>query len=119
MKLKLVNFIFVIIFCYLIFLVFLIFKIHTERVQALYAFNAQRNDEISFEKDDIIRVLSKTDPTWWRGHNIRTNAVGLFPSNHVQPVSNNDGGGGGGGNSDITSSSCKFFFFFVPRKRAN
>ncbi|OTF69046.1 hypothetical protein BLA29_014565, partial [Euroglyphus maynei] len=57
------------------------------RVQALYAFNAQRNDEISFEKDDIIRVLSKTDPTWWRGHNIRTDAIGLFPSNHVQVLS--------------------------------
>ncbi|XP_075677033.1 dynamin associated protein 160 isoform X2 [Dermatophagoides pteronyssinus] len=84
-------------------------EIEIERVQALYAFNAQRNDEISFEKDDIIRVLSKTDPTWWRGHNIRTNAVGLFPSNHVQPVSNNDGGGGGGGNSDITSSSYEHY----------
>ncbi|KAH9521600.1 Intersectin 1 (SH3 domain protein), variant 2 [Dermatophagoides farinae] len=62
-------------------------EVELERVQALYAFNAQREDEISFEKDDIIRVLSKTDPTWWRGHNIRTDAIGLFPSNHVQVLS--------------------------------
>ncbi|KAI7685872.1 Intersectin-2 [Sarcoptes scabiei] len=61
-----------------------------ERVQALYNFNAQRDDEISFVKDDIIRVLSKSDPTWWRGHNTRTDAVGLFPSNHIQVLSSEE-----------------------------
>lgn len=59
-----------------------------ERVTAFYAFKAEREDEISIEPNDVIRVLSKPDTTWWRGHNIRTGAIGLFPSNHVQSASN-------------------------------
>lgn len=55
-----------------------------ERVVGLYSFNAEREDEISIDVGDTIRVLSKPDPTWWRGHNTRTGAIGLFPSNHVQ-----------------------------------
>lgn len=51
---------------------------------ALYSFNAEREDEISIDVGDTVRVLSKPDPTWWRGQNTRTDATGLFPSNHVQ-----------------------------------
>ncbi|KAH7639675.1 intersectin-2-like protein [Dermatophagoides farinae] len=83
-------------------------EVELERVQALYAFNAQREDEISFEKDDIIRVLSKTDPTWWRGHNIRTDAIGLFPSNHVQVLSTSTS------NGVTKSSDSNLASFFDP-----
>lgn len=56
---------------------------------ALYAFRAECDTDLGFEANDTIRVLSKPDPTWWRGHNMRTGAVGLFPSNYVdvQPAS--------------------------------
>lgn len=59
----------------------------SERVEGLYTFKAEREDEISVESGDTIRVLSKPDPTWWRGHNTRTGAIGLFPSNHVRATS--------------------------------
>ncbi|CAG2109286.1 unnamed protein product, partial [Medioppia subpectinata] len=56
----------------------------SERVIALYAFRAQHDDELTFETNDIIKVLAKEDTTWWRGQLISTGAIGLFPSNHVE-----------------------------------
>ncbi|XP_046667454.1 intersectin-1 isoform X2 [Homalodisca vitripennis] len=57
----------------------------TERVIALYQYKALNEDELSFEKDDIISILSKDEPAWWRGE--LNGATGLFPSNYVAPVS--------------------------------
>lgn len=54
-----------------------------EKVVATYQFRAQHDDEISFEAGDVIKVLSKDDPTWWKGQLVSSGAVGLFPSNHV------------------------------------
>lgn len=59
---------------------------------ALYSFKATRPEEMDFEPNDVIRVLGKPDPTWWRGHNIRTDTVGLFPFNHVQVMDANGNG---------------------------
>uniref|UniRef100_A0A1B6KVP3 Intersectin-1-like n=1 Tax=Graphocephala atropunctata TaxID=36148 RepID=A0A1B6KVP3_9HEMI len=57
----------------------------TERVIALFQYKALNEDELSFEKDDIISVLSKDEPAWWRGE--LNGVTGLFPSNYVAPVS--------------------------------
>ncbi|XP_054165582.1 intersectin-1-like isoform X2 [Oppia nitens] len=56
----------------------------SERMIALYAFRAQHDDELSFEANDLIKVLAKDDTTWWKGQLISTGQIGLFPSNHVQ-----------------------------------
>lgn len=55
-----------------------------ERVIAQYQYVAQNEDELSFDKDDIIVVLSHDEPSWWRGE--LNGATGLFPSNYVTPL---------------------------------
>ncbi|GAB0098546.1 intersectin-1 [Sergentomyia squamirostris] len=54
-----------------------------DKVIALYPYKAQNDDELSFEKDDIISVVGRDEPEWWRGE---LNGIqGLFPSNYVGP----------------------------------
>lgn len=51
---------------------------------ALYPYQAQNEDELSFEKGDAITVLAKDEATWWKGE---LNGVsGVFPSNYVSPM---------------------------------
>lgn len=50
---------------------------------ALYPYKAQNDDELSFDKDDIISVLGRDEPEWWRGE--LNGLSGLFPSNYVGP----------------------------------
>ena len=52
---------------------------------ALYAYDASTPDELSFVAGDRIEVTS-TDQTWWIGR--RGDAVGCFPSNYVELISN-------------------------------
>lgn len=49
----------------------------------MYPYKAQNDDELSFEKDDIISVLGRDEPEWWRGE--CQGLTGLFPSNYVGP----------------------------------
>lgn len=56
-----------------------------EKVVALYSYEAQNEDELNFEKDDIITIISHEEPSWWKGE--LNGKVGLFPSNYVEPVS--------------------------------
>ncbi|GAB0095526.1 hypothetical protein DMENIID0001_109200 [Sergentomyia squamirostris] len=56
--------------------------------RALYPYKAQNDDELSFEKDDIISVVGRDEPEWWRGE---LNGIqGLFPSNYVGPFVSSD-----------------------------
>ncbi|XP_017853854.1 intersectin-1 isoform X2 [Drosophila busckii] len=54
-----------------------------DKVIALYPYKAQNDDELSFDKDDIISVLGRDEPEWWRGE--LNGLSGLFPSNYVGP----------------------------------
>ncbi|KAJ4434291.1 hypothetical protein ANN_22843 [Periplaneta americana] len=38
-----------------------------EKVVALYSYAALNEDELSFEKDDIITLLAREETSWWRG----------------------------------------------------
>ncbi|XP_076754423.1 dynamin associated protein 160 isoform X3 [Xylocopa sonorina] len=59
---------------------------NVERVMALYPYQAQNEDELSFEKGDVITVIAKDEQQWWKGE---LNGVsGVFPSNYVSPMSN-------------------------------
>ncbi|XP_065348598.1 intersectin-2 isoform X1 [Cloeon dipterum] len=55
-----------------------------DRVIAMYSYVAQNSDELSFEKDEVITVTSRDDPSWWKGelHGLS----GLFPSNYVSAI---------------------------------
>lgn len=55
----------------------------SDKVIALYPYKALNDDELSFDKDDIISVLGRDEPEWWRGE--LNGVTGLFPSNYVGP----------------------------------
>lgn len=65
-------------------------------VRASHSYQSPSNDEfeLSFEKNDIIAVLTpkeeRTEPGWWRGR-LRDGRIGWFPSTHVMeiPMNNN------------------------------
>lgn len=54
--------------------------------EALYDYAAQRTDELSFNKGDIIVVTERRDDEWWKGR-LQRSAKGseaLFPVNYVR-----------------------------------
>ncbi|XP_075751378.1 intersectin-1 isoform X5 [Rhipicephalus microplus] len=55
-----------------------------EQVRALFPFIGQQEDELSFQKGDVLVVLSKEDSSWWKGE--LAGRVGLFPANYVEPL---------------------------------
>lgn len=55
-----------------------------EQVRALFPFIGQQEDELSFQKGDLLVVLSKEDASWWKGE--IAGRVGLFPANYVEPL---------------------------------
>jgi hypothetical protein len=50
-------------------------------VKALYAYQAQKSDELSFEEGSILYVLNKDDPDWWKCK--CEDKEGLVPSNYL------------------------------------
>lgn len=52
-----------------------------EYYEAIYDFTAQQQDDISFNKNDVITVLEKSGE-WWKG-SVGGNS-GMFPSNYVK-----------------------------------
>lgn len=58
-------------------------------VVALYSFQSQNDEELSFTKDERLDIIEKpaNDPDWWRARN-QLGEVGLVPKNYVQIVPN-------------------------------
>lgn len=56
------------------------------KAEALYDYQAQRDDELSFKVGDIIIVTDQSDGEWWKGRllNDKSNTDALFPGNYVQ-----------------------------------
>lgn len=54
-------------------------------VVALYSFQSQNNEELSFTKNERLDIIEKPahDPDWWRACN-QLGEVGLVPKNYVQ-----------------------------------
>lgn len=51
-------------------------------VKAIYAFKGTNNDELNFQKHDIITVTQMPDGGWWEG--TLKGVTGWFPSNYVK-----------------------------------
>ena len=51
---------------------------------ALFDYEAQEDDEISFNVNDTITEIEQIDAGWWRGQ--CKGRYGLFPANYVQLV---------------------------------
>ncbi|XP_053163533.1 intersectin-1 isoform X2 [Hemicordylus capensis] len=58
------------------------------QVIGMYDYIAQNDDELAFSKGQIINVLNKEDPDWWKGE--VNGHVGLFPSNYVKLTTDMD-----------------------------
>uniref|UniRef100_A0A8C0LHM1 Intersectin 1 n=1 Tax=Canis lupus dingo TaxID=286419 RepID=A0A8C0LHM1_CANLU len=58
------------------------------QVIGVYDYSAQNDDELAFSKGQIINVLNKDDPDWWKGE--VNGQVGLFPSNYVKLTTDMD-----------------------------
>ncbi|EST06588.1 Src homology-3 domain protein [Kalmanozyma brasiliensis GHG001] len=54
------------------------------RVQALYDFAGQEQDDLSFSMGDIIQVTGQEDEMWWRG--TLNGRSGIFPYNYCRPL---------------------------------
>ena len=63
-----------------------------ETVVTLYAYTSSNNEELSFEKDELLEILEKpiVDPDWWKARN-QKGEVGLIPRNYVQTLSTDSG----------------------------
>lgn len=51
---------------------------------ALYSYQANSSDELSFHKGSVISLISKEEADWWKGE--LNGQTGLFPSNYVQAL---------------------------------
>lgn len=57
----------------------------SQQFRALYDYNPQETNELSFKEGDIINLIEKfPDSEWWKGE--CKGKVGLFPGNYVEPV---------------------------------
>ncbi|XP_061699558.1 myosin IEb isoform X1 [Syngnathoides biaculeatus] len=59
-------------------------KPRSPQCRALYAYDAQDTDELSFNTDDIIDVLTEDPSGWWFGR--LRGREGMFPGNYVEKI---------------------------------
>ena len=58
---------------------------YIEMVVTLFTFTSSNNWELSFDKDEVLKILDKPvqDPEWWKAKN-ENGQIGLIPRNYVQ-----------------------------------
>ncbi|CAI9728213.1 abl interactor 2 isoform X1 [Octopus vulgaris] len=54
-----------------------------EKVVAIYDYQADKADELTFTENAVIYVIKKNDDGWWEG--VMDGVTGLFPGNYVEP----------------------------------
>ncbi|XP_064421936.1 unconventional myosin-Ie isoform X2 [Latimeria chalumnae] len=59
-------------------------KPQVPQCRALYAYDAQDTDELSFNADDIIEIIKEDPSGWWTGR--LRGKQGLFPNNYVTKI---------------------------------
>jgi len=64
---------------------------YIERVKAVYDYEADNHDELTFDEDAIIYVVAKNEDGWWEGilgDSSGNGRAGLFPHNYVEVLPN-------------------------------
>lgn len=56
-------------------------------VKAIYPFRGANNDELCFEKDDLIILTQTPDGGWYEGTHLSKRITGWFPASYVTPLS--------------------------------
>uniref|UniRef100_A0A3Q4BAH7 Osteoclast-stimulating factor 1 n=1 Tax=Mola mola TaxID=94237 RepID=A0A3Q4BAH7_MOLML len=59
-------------------------KPRAPQCRALYAYDAQDTDELSFNADDVIEILTEDPSGWWFGR--LRGKEGMFPGNYVEKI---------------------------------
>ncbi|CAN9514415.1 unnamed protein product [Ophioblennius macclurei] len=59
-------------------------KPRSPQCRAMYAYDAQDTDELSFNADDVIELLSEDPSGWWFGR--LRGKEGMFPGNYVEKI---------------------------------
>ncbi|XP_053743524.1 myosin IEb [Synchiropus splendidus] len=59
-------------------------KPRSPQCRALYAYDAQDTDELSFNAEDVIEILSEDASGWWFGR--LRGREGMFPGNYVEKI---------------------------------
>lgn len=54
--------------------------------RALYDYEAQDSDEVSFAEGDLIFEVNSIDGGWMTGRVERTGQVGMLPANYIEQV---------------------------------
>lgn len=63
----------------------LVDEAHPINVAAVLPYESKGQQNLSFQKGDIITLLEASpDVSWWKGQNMRTRKVGMFPSELVE-----------------------------------
>ena len=57
---------------------------HPSRTAVSQSVQGEDDDELTFPREAIIRVIGKADDGWWEG--IYEKRVGYFPGNYVTPL---------------------------------
>lgn len=57
---------------------------HISLFRAMYDYEAQDEDEVSFQDGDLIINVSSIDRGWMTGEVRRTGQVGMLPANYVE-----------------------------------
>ena len=52
-------------------------------VVAIYNYQQDKEDELTFDEGAVIYVVKKNDDGWWEG--VMNGQTGLFPGNYVEP----------------------------------
>jgi hypothetical protein len=56
------------------------------KARVLFDFDARNEDEISCIVGDVVDVLDKSEGSWWKVQLIRTQGIGLIPSNFLEEL---------------------------------
>ncbi|VDP87351.1 unnamed protein product [Echinostoma caproni] len=64
-----------------------------EHVRARFDYQPKQSDELELRVDDLIQILDRNlpDEGWWKGKNLTTKKIGVFPDNFVVPVAETEG----------------------------
>lgn len=55
-------------------------------LRAIYPYEAQDIDELSFTKDQLIELIEKDESGWWKGRMLQGGKTGLLPANYVEEI---------------------------------
>lgn len=65
-------------------------KPELEMMETIFSYKAAHADELTFEEGEIITLIARDEPEWWRGRLNNSGIEGLFPVNYVRPYQPNN-----------------------------